>query len=219
MDIATALLSFSIAAGLMTLTPGIDTALVLRTAAVENARNALFAALGVVIGVLAWGLLAALGLGAVLAVSEIAYRTLQLAGAAYLIWLGARMLYAAGRGSRTDWADTDTADETARRPAKDGPRWFVRGLTTNLLNPKVGVFYVSFLPQFMPAEVNVVAFSALLAGIHAALSLAWFVLLTLATRPFARALARPATTRALDGITGSVLVGFGLRLALSPHGR
>jgi threonine/homoserine/homoserine lactone efflux protein len=69
----------------------------------------------------------------------------------------------------------------------------------------------------MPPDVNVVAFSALLAAIHAALSLIWFILLTLATRPFARALARPGTTRVLDGITGSVLVGFGLRLALSPQ--
>lgn len=212
MDIATALLSFSIAAGLMTLTPGIDTALVLRTAAVENARNALFAAFGVVVGVLAWGLLAALGLGAVLAVSEIAYRVLQFAGAAYLIWLGARMLLRAARGARADWRDGDPSQSQARRT---GARWFVRGLTTNLLNPKVGVFYVSLLPQFMPADVNVVAFSALLAGVHAALSLGWFILLTLATRPFARALARPGTTRALDGITGTVLVGFGLRLALS----
>jgi len=215
MDIATALLSFSIAAGLMTLTPGIDTALVLRTAAVENARNALFAAFGVVIGVLAWGLLAALGLGAVLAVSEIAYRVLQFAGAAYLIWLGARMLLRGARGARgarADWRDGDASQSQARRT---GARWFVRGLTTNLLNPKVGVFYVSLLPQFMPADVNVVAFSALLAGVHAALSLGWFILLTLAMRPFASALARPGTTRALDGITGTVLVGFGLRLALS----
>ena len=212
MDIATALLSFSIAAGLMTLTPGIDTALVLRTAAVENARNALFAAFGVVVGVLAWGLLAALGLGAVLAVSEIAYGVLQFAGAAYLMWLGARMLLRGARGARADWRDGGPSQPQARRT---GARWFVRGLTTNLLNPKVGVFYVSLLPQFMPADVNVVAFSALLAGVHAALSLGWFILLTLATRPFARALARPATTRALDGITGTVLVGFGLRLALS----
>jgi threonine/homoserine/homoserine lactone efflux protein len=218
MDIPTALLSFALAAGLMTLTPGIDTALVLRTAVVENARNALLAAAGIVTGVLAWGLLAALGLGAVLAVSEIAYRVLQAAGAVYLFWLGARMLYAAARPTPTAKAWNG---EDANAPATRGnsaARWFVRGLTTNLLNPKVGVFYVSFLPQFMPPDVNVVAFSAVLAAIHAALSLAWFVLLVLATRPFARALARPATTRALDAITGTVLIGFGLRLALSPPG-
>lgn len=218
MDIPTALLSFALAAGLMTLTPGIDTALVLRTAAVENARNALLAAAGIVTGVLAWGLLAALGLGAVLAVSEIAYRILQAAGAAYLFWLGARMLYAAMHRTRVDRASSPVTDNCSATRSNAAARWFVRGLTTNLLNPKVGVFYVSFLPQFMPPNVNVVAFSALLAGIHAALSLAWLIVLTLATRPFARALARPATTRALDAITGTVLIGFGLRLALSPPG-
>lgn len=215
MDIPTALLSFTLAAGLMTLTPGIDTALVLRTAAVENAHNALRAAAGIVTGVLAWGLLAALGLGAILAVSEVAYRVLQVAGAAYLFWLGARMLYAALRPAGVAQPSNPTAAAITANSGKAGTRWFARGLATNLLNPKVGVFYISFLPQFMPSEVNVIAFSALLAAIHAALSLAWFGLLIVATRPFARALARPATTRALDGVTGTVLIGFGVRLALS----
>ena len=101
MDVATALLSFSIAAALLTITPGLDTALVLRTAAVEGPRRAMLAGAGVVTGVLAWGLIAALGLGAVLAVSELAYRCLQLAGAAYLIWLGIGML----RGARAGVAE------------------------------------------------------------------------------------------------------------------
>lgn len=156
--------------------------------------------------------------GGGVAVSELAYRILQAAGAAYLVWLGARLLYAAMRRARVDRASSPVTDNCSATRSNAAARWFVRGLTTNLLNPKVGVFYVSFLPQFMPPNVNVVAFSTLLAAIHAALSLAWFIVLPLATRPFARALARPATTRALDGITGTVLIGFGLRLALSPPG-
>ncbi|GAB3670164.1 LysE family translocator [Salinisphaera aquimarina] len=216
MTTESALISFAFAATLMTITPGIDTALVLRTAVVENTRHALWAGCGVVTGVLAWGLLTALGLGAVLAVSETAYRVLQFAGAAYLVWLGACMLWAAARtrtaNTAQEMGDHDSAQSESR--GRGARRWFVRGLLTNLLNPKVGVFYVSFLPQFIPTGVNVVAFSMVLAALHAGLSLLWFVGLALAARPFERVLARPSTARALDGITGTVLVGFGLRLAL-----
>lgn len=216
MDIPQALLSFALAAGLLTITPGIDTALVLRTAAVENTRNAVFAALGIVSGLLGWALLVALGLGALLAVSKTAYRILQFAGAAYLIWLGGWMLLAAARGARRK-PTCESADKTVGRSGdRTHRRWFMRGLTTNLLNPKVGVFYVSFLPQFMPAQMNVLVFSLVLAAVHAALTLAWFGMLIAATKPLARILAKPVVTRALDGVTGFVLVGFGLRLALTP---
>lgn len=213
MDIATALASFALAAGLMTVTPGIDTALVLRTAAVDNARNALCAAIGIVAGVFVWGLVAACGLGALLAVSDSLYRLIKFAGAAYLVWLGVGMLRSAMTGhERSRGGVPHERGHSARG-------WLLRGLGTNLLNPKVGVFYVSFLPQFMPAGVDVVAFSTLLAAIHALLTLAWFGLLIAATRPLARALARPSVTRSLDGITGTVIIGFGLRLALSPSAR
>lgn len=211
MDPMSALLAFSLAAGLLTVTPGLDTALVLRTAAVEGARPALAAGAGICCGTLAWGLIAALRLGAVLAVSELAFQVLQIAGACYLVWLGFGMLRRAFRRSSGAAA---TAAAPVPVESEGQLRWLLRGTLTNLLNPKVGVFYVSFLPQFVPAGVDVIGFSVLLAGIHAAMGVAWFVLLVAATRPFARALARPAVTRSLDGITGAVLVAFGIRLAL-----
>ncbi|NBN78769.1 LysE family transporter [Microvirga tunisiensis] len=216
MDIASALLGFSIAAALLTMTPGLDTALVLRTATVEGARPALMAGLGIVAGCLAWGLAAALGLGAVLAVSQTAFQVLQICGALYLIWLGIGMIRAAlRRPGQTGPAGAD-ADGTmgagAANRATAPLRWFWRGLVTNLLNPKVGVFYVSFLPQFLPQGVDVAAFSTLLAAMHAGMGLVWFALLIAATRPLARLLARPAVTRSLDGLTGAVLVAFGVRL-------
>lgn len=209
MDPVSAIVAFSVAAALLTVTPGLDTALVLRTATVEGARQAMAAGAGVVAGVLAWALLASLGLGAVLAVSEIGYRVLQYAGAAYLFWLGSRMLLAALRPGP---AMPDGPAMAAPRGPAGG--WFWRGLMTNLLNPKVGVFYVSFLPQFIPAGVSVVAFSVGLAAIHAAMGVLWFAAIVAATRPFSRLLRRPAFTRTVDGLTGSVLIAFGIRLAL-----
>src|SRR5580658_9523187 len=94
------------------------------------------------------------------------------------------------------------------------PRWFVCGLLTNLLNPKVGVFYVTFLPQFIPAGVSVTWFSMLFAAIHATEGILWFCVLTLATRPLSRWLRRPAVAQTLDRATGTVLVGFGVGLVL-----
>ena len=207
MDPTSALVAFSIAAGLLTVTPGLDTALVLRTAAVDGPRQAMGAGIGVCCGVLAWGLIAALGLGALLAVSELAFHVLQFAGAAYLVWLGLGLL-------RNAFRPPASRAEPAGAARQGRGRWLVRGLLTNLLNPKVGVFYVSFLPQFIPLGADVVGFSMLLAAIHAAMGVAWFALLVLATRPFARALGRPAVARSLDAVTGTVLVGLGLRLAL-----
>lgn len=211
MDPLSAILAFTLAAALLTITPGIDTALVLRTAAVDGPRHAMQAGLGITLGVLAWGLIAALGLGAILSVSEAAYRAIQIGGAIYLLWLGGQMLRTAlRRGSPLLGADTNTP-----APAQ-AANWFRRGLITNILNPKVGVFYVSFLPQFLPPDMAAglpsVGFSVLLAGIHAGLSLLWFGLLTVATRPLASLLRRPAVLRGLDGLTGTVLVGFGLKL-------
>lgn len=200
--LASSLIAFTLAAALLTVTPGLDTALVLRTAAAEGARRAFAASLGICLGCLAWGALVAVGLGILLQASELAYLTLKWVGAAYLLYLGTRLILAP-RGAAGD----GEAAPAARA------NWFARGLLTNLLNPKVGAFYVSFLPQFIPAGASVPSTTLLLAAIHAGLGLLWFTLLIAATRPLARALRNPALVRGLDRATGCVLVFFGLRLA------
>ena len=202
MSVATALALFVVAAGLLTITPGLDTAMVLRTAAVEGTRRAALAALGVVCGCLAWGAAVALGLGVLLAASESAYTVLKWAGAAYLAWLGLGLILRPR--SKLDLA------------AGGAPRgnWWLRGFLTNLLNPKVGVFYVSFLPQFVPAHVPTAPFVFLLAAIHAGLGLAWFALLIAGVAPLKRWLGRAAVVRWLDRITGAVFLAFGARLVL-----
>ncbi len=196
------LIAFTLAAALLTVTPGLDTALVLRTAAAEGARRAFAAALGICLGCLAWGALVAIGLGVLLQASEFAYLALKWIGAAYLLWLGLRLIFAR-RGDLE-------AEEPAPRAS-----WFLRGLLTNLLNPKVGAFYVSFLPQFIPAGASVPSTTLALAALHGALGLLWFLLLIGATRPLAKLLRDPALVRGLDRATGIVLIFFGLRLAFS----
>jgi threonine/homoserine/homoserine lactone efflux protein len=208
-----ALLAFTLAAGLLTITPGVDTALVLRTAAVEGPRRALLAGVGVCCGCLVWGLGVSVGLGTLLAASRLAYTALRIAGACYLIFLGVKMLL---RKHQSASAMSDALSSPGHASPMDASpsRWFVRGLLTNLLNPKVGIFYVTFLPQFVPSGVSVTSFSMLLASIHAIEGILWFCLLTLATRPLARWLQRRSVAQALDRATGTVLVGFGLGLVL-----
>jgi threonine/homoserine/homoserine lactone efflux protein len=204
MDISHALIAFALTAGLLTITPGLDTALVLRTAAVEGPRQAAKAASGIVLGALIWGLVASAGLGALLAASQLAYNILRIAGAAYLLYMGGQMLLQAARGKGYAQATAEVA-ASGRKPQS----WFLRGMLTDLLNPKVGVFYVTFLPQFVPPHVNATAFSMLLAGVHAVEGIAWFVLLIATTKTLSRWLVRPQVKRGLDGVSGAVLMGFG----------
>ncbi|MEJ1159585.1 LysE family translocator [Prosthecomicrobium sp. N25] len=205
---APSLLAYTLAAGLLALTPGLDTAMVLRTAAVGGARPAALAALGIALGCLAWGALVSVGLGALIAASEVGFTLLKWMGAAYLLWVGLGLIVSP-RGR---------FEATGPDPARDGRDALRRGFLTNLLNPKVGVFYVTFLPQFVPAGASVAAWSFLLAAVHVLLSLLVFAVLIGATVPVGRLLARPAVLSTLDRLTGAVFVGFGVKLALARAG-
>jgi threonine/homoserine/homoserine lactone efflux protein len=210
MTIGQALLSFTLAAGLLTITPGLDTALVLRTAAVEGGKQAFLAGVGVCFGCLLWSAGASFGLTALLAVSGFAYNVLRIVGATYLSYLGIKLFIRAfARGSSHNTAEP----VLQKHEGGDGSLWLRRGLLTNLLNPKIGVFYLSFLPQFIPAGVQVWSFSILLASIHAAEGLLWFLLLTNATKFFSSWLKRRRVIMAFDSAIGAVFIGFGLKLA------
>lgn len=200
--------AFSAAAALLTITPGLDTALVLRTATLEGWWRAALAASGIIVGVLVWGVIVGLGLGVLLLTSALAFSVLKWIGALYLVALGLRLILQP--------RDTDPGAEGAAclRSEPASSAW-LRGLLSNLLNPKVGLFYVSFLPQFIPQGVSAGSFSVLLAAIHAALSVIWFAVLIAATAPIAKAMRRPGVLRWLDRAIGGLFVSFGVRLALS----
>ncbi|MGA4539910.1 LysE family translocator [Uniformispora flossi] len=207
MDTATALWSFTLVVGLLTLTPGLDTALILRTAALGDRRQAWGAVLGIQTGTFVWGVLTSLGITALLTASHAAYTALRWAGAAYLVVMGARMLY-------DTWRRRPVAAVSAE-PASSGGTFasWRRGTLTNLLNPKVGAFYVALLPQFIPQGAPHVAFGVALTSIHIALGLIWSSVLIGFARVLRSWLAKPVARRVLDRITGTLIAGFGLRLA------
>ncbi|MDH0302155.1 MULTISPECIES: LysE family translocator [unclassified Pseudomonas] len=204
MSIADNLIAFTFAATLLTLTPGLDTALILRTATMEGRRQGFRAALGINAGCLLWGAAVAFGLGALIAVSELAYDILKYSGAAYLTWLGVNMLLRPRHSLAA-------AGEDAQPQAN----WFLKGMMGNLLNPKVGIFYVSFLPQFIPPGQPLVAWTFGLVSIHVVLGLLWSVILINATRPMAGLLRREKVIKWMDRATGLVFVFFAARLAFS----
>lgn len=204
MSITENLLAFTFAATLLTLTPGLDTALVLRTATVEGKQQALRAALGINAGCLLWGAAVAFGLGALIAVSELAFNLLKYCGAAYLAWLGLNMLLRPRRSFAP--ADAD---------GNPGANWFLKGMLGNVLNPKVGVFYVSFLPQFIPQGQPLVLWTFGLVSIHVVLGLIWSLLLIGATRSLSGVLQREKVLQWMDRTTGMIFVLFAARLALS----
>ena len=207
MTIAQSLIAFLAAAGLLTITPGVDTAMVLRAAAVEGRKPAAFAAIGIGMGCLVWGAAVALGLGALLTASQAAYTALKWVGAAYLVYLGVRLMW-----KPRERFVIEAGGEAATGGGLTSLR---RGLFTNLLNPKVGVFYVTFLPQFTPVGVGVGGYSFLLACIHVVLGLVWFAFLISATAPLRAFLARPKAVKTMDRLTGGVFIAFGAGLALS----
>jgi threonine/homoserine/homoserine lactone efflux protein len=203
--LAQALAAYVVAAGLLTVTPGLDTALILRTAAAEGPKRAVFAQVGINIGCLIWGAAVALGLGALLEASQLAFTALKWAGAAYLVWLGFNLIL-----RPRERFEIATGGPTGG----DDFTWMRRGLLTNLLNPKIGVFYVSFLPQFLPDGAPAGPFIFLLAVIHVLIGTCWSACLIAATHPIAAALKKPSVVRWLDRVTGVVFLGFGVRLAL-----
>lgn len=213
MTLTQAILSFAVVAGLLTLVPGIDTALVLRSSLTRSRSFAFSTALGISTGAMVWGVAAAVGVSALLAASELAYRALTLAGAAYMVWLGASLLWKSRKGA----AQCSSGATVMTAAGRDSLcRGWLTGAGTNLLNPKVGVFYIATIPQFIPAGTPPLLVGVVLAGVHCALTMAWFALLIFGTGYASKWLQGPRSVRVIDRITGTVLVGFGVKLALEP---
>jgi threonine/homoserine/homoserine lactone efflux protein len=192
-------------AALLTITPGADMAMVSRSVLIGGRREAFATTLGILAGCLVWALVSAAGVAAVLAASRTAYDALRLAGAAYLVWLGVQSLLAARRGDRPS-AELDRVG--ARRPSP-----FRQGLLTNLFNPKIAIFYSTFLPQFIGPGDPALLLSVVLAGVHIAFGLIWLTVYAWLLDRAVTAFASSRVRRALDALTGTVLVALGLRLA------
>jgi threonine/homoserine/homoserine lactone efflux protein len=208
------LVGFLLVAIVVTLTPGPATAMVIRVAARDGRQAALGTVVGNSIGVLMWGVLSAVGVSSLILASDVAYDVLRIAGAAVLIWLGARTWWLTRRSTGAGAAVTGP---DADRPVP-GSRWVRRrahwsaGLVTSVSNPKLAVFFVALFPQFLRPGEAVLPAALAMATLIVLLDLLWFSVLSTAVER-ATIVLRPRVRRVLERVTGSVMVAVGLRLA------
>jgi threonine/homoserine/homoserine lactone efflux protein len=200
--------AFVVVAAAVVVSPGPDTLFVLASGLRHRAAGAVAAALGIATGSTLHGLAAALGVSALLATAPWFFEALRFAGAAYLAYLGLRALRAA--------LAPRPAHSAAPQPAAASPlRVYRQAVITNLLNPKVIVFYLALLPQFVAPALGAVGLQIFLLGcIHASLGAVWLSLIGIGSGAAAGWLARRAFARCLDGIAGVFFIGLALRLAL-----
>jgi len=194
------LLAFAPVAALLTITPGAGTAMVVRSAVRGGRRRALVTTIGNSIGVLAWAGFAAVGIAAVVAASAEAFTALKLFGAVVLLIMGLRSL----RGRR--------AAETVAAPAGGAP--LRDGLVTSLANPKLAVFFAALFPQFVPDRASVLVSALLMAAMIVAFDLVWYSMLAYLVARARRAFVEGPWLARAERLTGAVLVGLGVRLAL-----
>ena len=184
------------------LVPGPDTLVVLRTALTDGARSGIWVAAGSAAGNVVWGAASAAGVAAVLATSATAFSVLKLAGALYLGWLGFQALRAAYRGERL-------AVEAGEAAPPVGRRGFNRGLATDLLNVKVGLFWTALVPQFLTSPSG----SALMVGSMGVLVFAWLAVYATAAARLRATLSRTRPARALNAAMGTMFVALAAKLA------
>jgi threonine/homoserine/homoserine lactone efflux protein len=195
-------------------TPGPDTALTLRNTLLGGRGAGIYSALGVATGQACWTLAASAGIATLLAASEPAFLTVKLAGAAYLIFLGIQSLWLAFRRAPAEGAAPAREGSRRLRPAVA----YRQGLVSDLANPKMAAFFTSLLPQFAPGEGG--AFFVLLALglLFCLLTFAWLAFYAVVAAKLGELLRRDRVRRAVEAVTGALLVGLGVRVALERQG-
>jgi RhtB (resistance to homoserine/threonine) family protein len=201
------IIAFTVVAAIVTVIPGADMALVARSVLTRGRRAGYITSVGICTGLWVHAVASALGLSAILMASAALFSAVKLAGALYLVVLGVLSLRTAFSSRVNEPAVVTAATARHARLA------FVQGLLSNLLNPKVALVYLTLLPQFVRPGDPVLARSLLLAGIHVVIGLVWLIVYAYFLGRLGAVLRQPRVRRALEGLTGAVLIGLGARLA------
>lgn len=199
------LLTFTVTTLIMIMIPGPDAALIMRSALAHGRLAGLLTMLGGLAGLTVHATAAAFGLSALLVASPAAFTVVRVLGVCYLLWLGAQALLPNRAGARP---------QERERPSGTPLAHVRRGLLSNLLNPKVLLLFVTWLPQFLPAHGDALGRALLLSGITAGLYAVWFSLYNVLIDKVGALLRRPRVRAGIERATGVLLVGFALRLAV-----
>lgn len=189
--------------------PGPDQALITRNALAGGRGAGFLTLVGGALGLTVHAGAAALGVSALLVASATAFTALKVVGTAYLVWMGIQTLRAARRAARAG----EPAPVVSRRPAGSALRYLRHGFLSNSLNPKVALFFVTFLPQFLDRGGDTFGQAVLLSGIFAMLYLSWFSVYVLGVDLLGGLLRRQRVRAAIERVTGALLIAFGIKLA------
>ena len=203
------IIAFTGLAALLTISPGADTMLVIRSVLARGRGAGILTTFGICCGLFVHATLSAAGLSLILVRSALAFEILKLAGAGYLVFLGIQSL----RQLAVPFVDKETNIQTAEK-RKSARRAFMEGMLNNLLNPKAAVFYLAFLPQFINPGDPVLAKSLLLAGIHFVMGIVWLSAVSVFLGRLKDLLVGGRFRRWLEATSGAVLIGLGVTLAL-----
>ncbi|MDO5532056.1 LysE family translocator [Sutterella sp.] len=201
----------------ITLMPGPDFAIVVKTALLSGRRPAILCALGVTCGVAVHTVAAILGISAVIASSATLFSVLKWAGAAYLFWLGFQALRASFTKEKGEAGEEAVHELIEKAEKQTGRAAFRSGLLCNLLNPKVVIFVLTFFPQFIDPSLPSGPQLALLGGTWMVMGLVWLSVLVILMARIRPVFGRPAFQRWLNRTMGAILILFGLRLAAAEN--
>lgn len=203
------LIAFCAVAGVVIVTPGVDMALVMKNVLARGRTAGFYTIVGVCSGMVVYGVCSALGLSAILSRSTTAFTVVKLAGAAYLIYLGVQAI----RASFQQKSDKAATSARVARPGAGKREWYLQGLLSNLLNPKIAVFFLTFIPQFITPDDPPLVAPLLLTALFLGLGFGWLILYLYAIDRLAGLLRGPRAQRILERITGTALIALGVRLA------
>ncbi len=199
-----------IAVTLLTITPGIDTLLIIRNSARGGLCDGAVSSLGICSGLFLHALVSACGISLILLKTAWAFNGLKIVGAAYLIWLG----FTSWRRLIMNKDSKMFAEIAVSTVEFNGLRSFREGFLSNVLNPKTVIFYMAFLPQFIDPEKGALSQSMIVAGIHFTVAMIWQCFLALMVDHAKMWLQNQKFSRIFDGLTGSMMMYLGFRLML-----
>ncbi len=204
-----ALTTYLIAITLLTITPGVDTMLIIRNTARGGWRDGAVSSLGICSGLFLHATISAVGISVILLQAAWAFSALKLAGAGYLVWLGISSWRKVLKQEGFEIVNGGTTVEKflIQRSLREG-------FLSNILNPKTAIFYMAFLPQFINPAQSALLQSLFLAGLHFIIAMIWQCLLALMVKQLKVWLQRPRVSQIFDGVTGTVMIALGLRVAV-----
>ena len=202
-------IAFIAVAAALTIYPGADTFLVLRNVLQGSRRDGIVTTLGICSGLFVHATLSAFGLSLILFHSSFLFNIVKTAGACYLLWLGFQSFLRMMRHSNN--LNISAIDAPNNRSLI---KHYLEGFLSNILNPKVIIFYLAFLPQFIGPSDSVLIKSLFLAGIHYTMGIVWLIILSIFFDFARRFIIKSSFRRWVDGVCGTMLMGFGIRLFL-----